>query len=58
MTETRSLREGSAGISRKVHMAGYQNYGPLLGKIRCRYFVPYSIKDLKRDHSFDNHPYV
>ena len=33
-------------------MGGCQNYGPFLGTL------PYYNRDPKRDHSFDNHPYV
>ena len=36
----------------QIHMGGCQNYGPLLGPL---YYVPYYIKDPKRDHSFDNY---
>ena len=39
-----------------LYMGGCQNCGPLLGplNIRCRII----LRSQKRDHSFDNHPYV
>ena len=38
------------------HMAGYQNYGPILDPLDTR--VPYCSKEPKRDHDFYNYPYT
>ena len=38
------------------NMGGCQNSGPPIGS--PKYWVPYYAKDPKKDHNFDNHPYV
>ena len=48
--------EGSRAQASGLHMGSCQDYGPFLGtlNIRCRIIVGAQ----KKDHNFDNHPYV
>ena len=38
------------------HIGGCQNYGPFLGTREKK--APHYNGDPKRDHNFDNHPYI
>ena len=38
-----------------IYMDDCQNYGPFLGPLN---YAPYYNKDPKRDHNFENPPYV
>ena len=42
-------------IDTDSYYGGCQNHGPFLGPIIIRHLV---LRDPKRDHNFDNHPYV
>ena len=52
----RTVQTILAWVLELLHMGGCQNYGPFLGTqiIRCRMI----IRIQKRDHNFDNHPYI
>ena len=43
------------GLGCRSYLDACQNDGPFLGY--PKYSVPYYIRDLKRDHIFDNHPF-
>ena len=47
------LRQGFEN-SPANHVGGCQNDAPLLGPLKI--LVPYSTKDPKKDHNFDNYP--
>ena len=41
-----------------IHMGGCQNYGPFFGYPKYSIGAVYYKRDPKRDHNFDNHPYI
>ena len=50
------IMEKELGTTILGYMGGCQSYGPFLGTLNIRGRI--IIGDPKRDHNFDNHPYL